>query len=439
VKEFFPNIILDDYSYNLPKERIALYPLSDRSSSKLLVAVNNLLINNFLIKQSDNLNFQDSNLSVDHRLFKDIPSLIPENSLIFLNDTKVIPARLLFRKNTGGLVEIFCLDPVFPSTDPQISLQSEKKTIWNCLYSGRNIKEGSSFQLTTNDSETILNALVLKKDGKNVLVEFRWDNCNEKFINIINKIGNIPLPPYINRETEESDYNTYQTVYASSDGSVASPTAGLHFTDNIFEELSKKNISIQKLTLHIGLGTFSLIESKKIANHNMHSELLSVNLITLKSLLNFLQIKDNNKRLVAVGTTSIRTLETLYWLGVKIALGVKFNISFNDLLLNQYEPYYYQNTANLPSPSESINLLVDYMENQLKTNVLFGRTELFIVPGYDFKIVDTLITNFHLPGSTLILLVAAFIGKDNFYRIYNEALNNNYRFLSYGDSSILFR
>lgn len=438
MKNFFPDIILDDYTYNLPKERIALYPLLDRSSSKLLVAVKNIPFNNSLIQYTDKLNNQNSDLLIYHKLFKDLPSLIPENSLLFINDTKVIPARLLFRKNTGGLVEIFCLEPVFPSTDPQISLQSEKKTIWNCLYSGRKIKEGASFQLRTDDLSTTLNALVLKKDGKNLIVEFSWENSNQKFIDIIHKIGNIPLPPYINRDSEDSDFNTYQTVYANSNGSVASPTAGLHFTENIFADLAKKNISIEKLTLHIGLGTFSPIETRIIANHNMHSELFSVNLNNLKSLQNYFRNKEIN-RLIAVGTTSLRTLETLYWMGAKISLGAKFNNNFDQLVLNQFEPYYYQKTTTLPSPSDSINLLIDYLENKLKTNYLYGRTELFIVPGYDFKIVDTLITNFHLPGSTLILLVAAFVGKDNFHLIYNEALNNNYRFLSYGDSSILFR
>jgi S-adenosylmethionine:tRNA ribosyltransferase-isomerase len=437
VKEFFPDIILDDYTYNLPKERIAIYPLLDRSSSKLLVAVN-YPFDNSLLQETDKINNQNSDLLIYHKLFKDLPLLIPENSLLFINDTKVIPARLLFRKNTGGLVEIFCLEPAFPSTDPQISLQSEKKTIWNCLYSGRKIKEWASFQLKTDDLSTTLNALVLKKDGKNLLVEFSWENSNQKFIDIIHKIGNIPLPPYINRDSEDSDYNTYQTVYANSNGSVASPTAGLHFTENIFTELAKKNISIEKLTLHIGLGTFSPIETRIIANHNMHSELFSVNLNNLKSLQNYFRNEERNK-LVAVGTTSLRTLETLYWMGAKISLGAKFNNNFDQLVLNQFEPYYYQKTTSLPSPSDSINLLIDCMENKLKTNNLYGRTELFIVPGYDFKIVDTLITNFHLPGSTLILLVAAFVGKDNFHKIYNEALNNNYRFLSYGDSSILFR
>lgn len=438
MKDFFPDIILDDYLYNLPKEKIALYPLSDRSSSKLLVAVNNKLSDNSPRLETYKSNTQNTDLYIYHQLFKDLPNLIPQNSLLFINDTKVIPARLLFRKNTGGMVEIFCLDPIFPSTDPQISLQSEKKTIWNCLYSGRNIKEGSSFQLITDDLSATLNALVLRKDGKNLHVEFSWENSNLKFIDLIRTIGNVPLPPYINRDPEENDYNTYQTVYANSDGSVASPTAGLHFTESIFGELHKKNISIEKLTLHIGLGTFSPIKSKNIADHKMHNELFNVNLNNLKSLLNFSKNKGKN-RLVAVGTTSLRTLETLYWMGVKISLGFKFKNNFDELVLNQFEPYYYQKIANLPSPYDSIKLLVDYTENKLKMKSIFGRTELFIVPGYDFKIVDTLITNFHLPGSTLILLVAAFVGKENFHRIYNEALKNNYRFLSYGDSSILFR
>ncbi|MCX7737283.1 MAG: S-adenosylmethionine:tRNA ribosyltransferase-isomerase [Candidatus Kapabacteria bacterium] len=436
MKEFFPNIFLEDYNYELPKERIALYPLPERSSSKLLVAGNKTLFTSLSLKREEN--FKDSDFLIFHKNFKDLPDLIPENSIIFINDTKVIPARLLFKKATGGLVEIFCLEPIFPSTDPLIALQSENKTIWKCLYSGRKVKEGTSFELKTDDLSTTVNAVVLNKEGKELVVEFSWKNEREKFINIINKIGNIPLPPYINRNSEENDYKTYQTVYANSDGSVASPTAGLHFTESIFDELAAKKVKIDKLTLHIGLGTFSPIETENIAEHNMHSEIFSVNLETLKSLYNFL-INKGNKRLVAVGTTSLRTLETLYWMGIKIGKGRKFKNDFNDLVLNQYEPYFFQKTEDLPSPSQSIKSLIDYLENELKTNKLYGRTELFIVPGYEFKIVDTLITNFHLPGSTLILLVAAFVGKENFHKIYNEALENDYRFLSYGDSSLLFR
>lgn len=434
MREFFPNIFLEDYNYELPKERIALYPLSDRSSSKLLVAGNKALFTSLSLNQEGN--FKDSDFLIFHKNFKDLPDLIPDNSIIFINDTKVIPARLFFKKATGGLVEIFCLEPIYPSTDPLIALQSKNKTIWKCLYSGRKIKEGTSFQLKIDDLSIIVNAIVLSKEGKELVVEFNWKN--EKFINVINKIGNIPLPPYINRNSEENDYKTYQTVYAISDGSVASPTAGLHFTESIFDELAAKKVKIEKLTLHIGLGTFSPIETENVAQHNMHSEIFSVNIETLKALFNFLCDKEN-KRLVAVGTTSLRTLETLYWMGVKIDNGTKFKNDVNDLVLNQFEPYFFQKTEVLPSPSHSVKSLIDYLENELKTNKLYGRTELFIVPGYEFKIVDTLITNFHLPGSTLILLVAAFVGKENFHKIYNEALENDYRFLSYGDSSLLFR
>lgn len=444
MKDFFPNnIILDDYYYNLPKERIAQYPLSDRSSSKLLVAyldhqnknLHNNLHNNHL---SENLVVNNSDISIYHKTFSDLPDLIPDDSIMFLNDTKVIPARLLFRKPTGGLVEIFCLEPVFPSSDPMIALQSEKRTIWNCLFSGRNIKEGTTLHIASENMTTDLKALVLKKVGKNMLVEFSWENSNEKFITIINKIGNIPLPPYINRDSDESDYETYQTVYANYDGSVASPTAGLHFTEDIFNKLTRKNIKIETLTLHIGLGTFNPIETQNISEHNMHSEIISVNLNTLNSILNFFS-NNMNKKFIAVGTTSLRTLETLYWLGVKVKLNIKFKNHIDTLLLNQYEPYYYHKTYDLPDVREAFKLLFDYTENELKAQSIVGRTELFIVPGYDFKVVDTLITNFHMPGSTLIFLVAAFIGQENYRRIYQEALNEKYRFLSYGDSSILFR
>ncbi|MCM8762485.1 MAG: S-adenosylmethionine:tRNA ribosyltransferase-isomerase, partial [Candidatus Omnitrophica bacterium] len=371
-----------------------------------------------------------------HKHFNDLPDLVTEESLIFINDTKVIPARLLFRKVTGGTVEIFCLEPIFPSTDPLIALQAENKTIWKCLYSGRKVNEGASFNIITDDLLTTVNAVVLNKNGKELVVEFSWENSKDKFINIINKIGNIPLPPYISRNTEQSDYKTYQTVYANSDGSVASPTAGLHFTEDIFNELAKKNVKIEKLTLHIGLGTFSPIESQNITDHIMHSEIFSVKLETLKTLLNFLENK-YERRLIAVGTTSLRALETFYWAGVKIGLGKKFKNEVNNLILNQFEAYYYQKNLNLPDPIDSINMLIDFLENKQKTNNFFGRTELFIVPGYEFKIVDTLITNFHLPGSTHLYLVCAFAGTELIEKAYKLAVEKKYRFYSYGDAMLI--
>lgn len=430
MKEFFPEIFLDDYSYTLPKERIALYPLPDRSSSKLLIA-----------KLKLEEPFRSSNYSdiiIEHKHFRDLPDLIPEDSMMIINNTKVIPARLLFKKSTGALVEIFCLEPVSPSTDPLISLNATEKCVWRCIYSGRKIVSNMKLTATNSSGTSKINALILKKSGREITVEFSWSPEVSSFLDIINQFGNIPLPPYIKRETEEKDSQTYQTIYASSEGSVASPTAGLHFTDTVLHNLRKKNINIENLTLHIGLGTFSPIESENVANHNMHSEIFSIHLGTIKNLLQFFKNR-SNERLVAIGTTSMRTLETLYWMAVKIASGHKFKNDINEIVLNQYEPYYFQKTKKLPTSVEALETLIDYFEKESQNQMIFGKTELFIVPGYSFRIVDTLVTNFHLPGSTLILLVAAFVGRDNFHKIYNEALNNDYRFLSYGDSSILFR
>ncbi|MFH1049999.1 MAG: S-adenosylmethionine:tRNA ribosyltransferase-isomerase [bacterium] len=448
---------LEDYNYSLPQEKIALFPLEDRAKSKLL------LVNKEKQK-------------ITHHIFKEISDLLPKNSVIFVNKTKVISARLLMKKPTGGLVEILCVEPILPSTDPQITMSAKEKCTWKCIVGGKRINPGMLLSTDIdNDKNIKLTAQIIEKSGQDAIVEFRWDNIirqaqsnsrrqtadgrqesitnyelritNEKkqyhftdngqlttdngfsFADVLEKLGKVPLPPYIKREVDEEDKNRYQTVYAKNDGSVAAPTAGLHFTDEVIDKIKNRGIYIEELTLHVGPGTFKPIDTENISEHKMHSELI----IVKKSLLeNLLKSITDNKYIIATGTTSLRTLETLYWVGVKI-LSDKLIMNNDEFELGQWDAYKFKQNI---SALDSISAIIQYLDKQNKTE-LRGRTELLIFPGYEFKIVKGLITNYHLPKSTLILLVAAFLGKELWSKAYDEALNNNYRFLSYGDSSLL--
>ncbi len=447
------DINLEDYNYSLPHEKIALFPLEDRAESKLLLV---------------NRNRQE----ITHHIFNEISDLLPKNSVIFVNKTKVIAARLLMKKSTGGVVEILCVEPVLPSTDPQIALSAKERCRWKCIIGGKRVNAGT---VLTSANEVNLNTKIIEKSGQDAIVEFTWGNIlrqaqsysrpqtadgrresitnyelritNEdkakiltdngqlttdngiSFADVLEKFGKVPLPPYIKREVENQDKNRYQTVYAESDGSVAAPTAGLHFTDEIINKIKNRGIGIEELTLHVGPGTFKPIDTDKISEHKMHSELI----IVTKSLLeNLLKSIIEKKYIIATGTTSLRTLESLYWVGQQILCNCLI-IKNDEFELGQWDAY------KLPkdiSAQESISAIINYLEKN-NLNELRGRTELLIIPGYEFKIVNGLITNYHLPKSTLILLVAAFLGKDLWQKTYNEALNNNYRFLSYGDSSLL--
>ncbi len=397
-----PNIDIKEYTYSLPDEKIAKYPLSDRSLSKLLIY----------------------NKSIKEDTFKNIHHHLPTNSLLVFNNTKVIQARLEFQKETGAKIEIFCLEPIVPA-DINESFQSTTSVQWKCIVG--NSKKWKDGYLTKtiliNDQE--LEIKISRKEVKDdaQIIFFEWNNNNISFGDIIEQIGVIPIPPYLHRDTEEIDTVRYQTVYSKHKGSVAAPTAGLHFTDKILEKVKNNKIDIAEVTLHVGAGTFKPVKTDKIKDHEMHIEHFFVDIETLDKLIKY---EDN---ITATGTTTVRTLESIYWLGVKLLEGSK------ELFINQWDAY------DLPqhySLKDSLNRIIQYLHNQ-NTNRLESYTGILIAPGYQFKVVNRLITNFHQPNSTLLLLIAAFTGGDVWKDIYRYALDNDFRFLSYGDSSMLVR
>lgn len=406
-----PDINLLDFDYILPKDKIAEYPLGDRASSKLLYCNTELK-------------------NIEHYKFCEITELIPQNSLLVFNSTKVICARLKMQKPSGGKCELLLVDALLPSADPALVMSAKGQCTWQCIIGGRHVNEG--LILTTSaDSAINLKAHIRKREFNYGVVDFEWET-NISFSELISIIGDIPLPPYIERNTELSDLERYQTVYANAEGSVAAPTAGLHFTDEIIQAIRQKGIGITEVVLHVGPGTFLPISGNSIAEHIMHDELAVVDKSSILSIIDNLQ---KRKNIIAVGTTSVRTLESLYWLGVKFIINKTSNSNiFN---LEQSEPYQLADIAKSISAVESYSAIIKYLDSHNLSQFSF-RTKLFIVPSYGFKIINGIITNYHLPKSTLILLVAAFTGKDIWRKIYNTALENNYRFLSYGDSSFLF-
>lgn len=406
-KTFIPTINLSEYEFELPKERIALYPHERRDLSKLLFTKIGTGI-------------------IEHYEFRHIVNLIPPDSVVILNDTKVISARLQFKKQTGGKVELLLIQPVHPSAAPAIALSAKYSCVWECFVGGRNIREG--MVILSENTNLNFTAKILQRYDNSAMVEFVWLE-DISFGEVIELVGSTPLPPYIDRESEKSDIERYQTVYARFEGSVAAPTAGLHFTESIIKALQSKGIFMDYLTLHVGPGTFVPIVNDEVATHQMHEEQISVTYSLVRKLLDALQ---NKRRIIAVGTTCIRTLESIYW----HALGVKNKSKkVSDFNIEQWEPY---QTDVIESPEFLLELLAESMDNE-NIDRLVGKTKLLIVPGYDFKLVNGLITNFHLPKSTLILLVAAFTGKDTWREIYNYALKNDFRFLSYGDSTFLLK
>lgn len=393
-----PEIDQKDYHFDLPDEKIAKYPLDNRSDSKLLV-----------VSREKN--------SINHNKFNNILDYL-ENTHVVFNKTKVINARILAQKETGGKAEIFCLNPIHPSPDPQICLIAKSSCIWECMIGGKNIKEGSILF----DIEKKVKVEVLKKQKNQAKCRFSWDS-NHNFIELISDIGKIPIPPYLNRDSEKSDEKNYQTVYAKSEGSVAAPTAGLHFTDQILEDLVKI-AKISELTLHVGAGTFQPLQSDDLKKHVMHQELVNIDKSTIIDLIESLK---NQRKIVSVGTTSTRSLESLALFGERLLDG----ISKDSFSVDQWDGYY---TAK--DPIESLEAVISWM-NTKELDYIQGETQMMIIPGYKFRLVDKLITNFHQPSSSLIMLVGAFLGKDLWRKSYESALENNYRFLSYGDSSIL--
>lgn len=390
------SIKISDYTYELPEGRIAMHPLAERDQSKLLIYKNG---------------------EITHSNFHKLADFLPKNSILFFNNTKVIPARIFFRKETGTVIEVFLLNPVSPSPMVALAMAAKGKSRWHCTIGNlKRWKENS--ELKFENDGLVLKARLI--DRENGVVEFEW-NSSFSFSEMLQKAGAIPLPPYIKRKAETEDSERYQTVYSKEDGAVAAPTAGLHFTESVFKSLAEKNIDTEYLTLHVSAGTFQPVKMANAKEHTMHSEQIVITRQNIEKLL--LQ-----KFAVAVGTTSMRTLESIYWYGAKLA-----NNPDSNFIIAQNDAY----EIKPVDKSVSLNLILKKMDSE-KTNQLIGETSIYILPGYDFKMVDALITNYHQPGSTLILLVAAFVGED-WKKIYSEALNNSYRFLSYGDSSLLFR
>ncbi|HEU4858380.1 MAG TPA: S-adenosylmethionine:tRNA ribosyltransferase-isomerase [Chitinophagaceae bacterium] len=399
---------IKDFGYLLPEKRIAKYPLAERDASKLLI-------------------YKDRHITDD--VYRNIADHIPNDSLLVFNDTKVVEARLLFQKKTGGIIEIFCLEPHQQYPDITTAMQQHKKVLWHCLIGGASKwKRGQLLEkkIKYNSNDLVLNARYIEKAGESFIIELSWNNPALSFAEVLHLFGAIPLPPYIKRETEASDAERYQTVYAHYEGSVAAPTAGLHFTDTVFENLKEKNIDTGFLTLHVGAGTFKPVKSEIMQDHEMHAEHFTVTKSFIQNLIDHL-----DKNIIAVGTTSLRTLESLYWLGVKHSTVQRQEPPE----ITQWEVYSYNEKTM--SSREALEKLFNWMtEKGLKQ--ISAKTQIIIAPGYQFKIVSGLITNFHQPQSTLLLLVAAFIG-DNWRKVYDHALESNFRFLSYGDGSLLWR
>lgn len=405
------DISIRDYSYDLPEEKIAVYPLTERDASKLLI-------------------YHDGEISEDN--YRNIDHYLPANSLLILNDTKVIEARLLFQKSTGGIIEIFCLEPHEQYADITTAMAQQSSVLWKCLVGGASKwKRGQVLEnkIAYASAPLILHAVFKEKRTDYFIIELSWQPATLSFAELLHHAGAIPLPPYIKREVDKSDTYRYQTTYANFDGSVAAPTAGLHFTKLIFERLQQKKIDTAFVTLHVGAGTFKPVKTDTIAEHEMHSEYIDVTISTIK------QIRASiNKNIVAVGTTSLRTIESLYWLGVKSASSRQSTVDNQLPSLSQWEVY--EELAQDVATGDALDSLIDWMR-ECKMRRLIARTQILIAPGYKPRVAKGLITNFHQPNSTLLLLVAALIGED-WKTVYDFALNNNYRFLSYGDGCLLW-
>ena len=399
------NIQISDYNYELPDARIAKFPMAERDHSKLLI--------------------YDKG-SVGEDVFYNLPQHLPAHALMVFNNTKVIQARLHFRKDTGALIEVFLLEPAQPADYEQM-FQTRSRCSWLCLVGNqKKWKEGALVrQLSVNGQTVMLRATRRGEHGTSQWIDFEWDG-NASFAEIIDVAGELPIPPYLNRETQESDLTTYQTVYSKIKGSVAAPTAGLHFTERVLSAIDAQGIEREELTLHVGAGTFRPVKSATIGDHPMHTEYIAVRRHTIERIL------AHQCEVIAVGTTSVRTLESLYYMGLKVLANP--DLTEDALHVSQWEPYD-QPTADSPQPSVALQALLDWMSRR-QLSVLHSSTQIIIAPGYNYHIVKMLITNFHQPQSTLLLLVSAFV-KGDWRRIYDYALAHDFRFLSYGDSSLL--
>lgn len=403
--ETVKHIKIKDYNYPLTDDRIAKYPLSERDHSKLLI-------------------YDKGEIKED--VFYNIAEYLPKDALMIFNNTKVIQARMHFRKDTGALIEVFLLEPYTPADYEQM-FQTTSECSWLCLVG--NLKKWKGQQLgreiNVKGKDVFVKVDYEREHHTSHLIKFSWNNNEVSFAEILDAIGELPIPPYLNRETQESDKTTYQTVYSKIKGSVAAPTAGLHFTDNVLSSVSNYGIDLEEITLHVGAGTFKPVKSDEIGEHDMHSEFICVHKSTIEKLL----LHDG--KAIAVGTTSVRTLESLYYVGLKLLKNK--DLSEDELHVCQWEPY--ADDVKQVSAVKAIEQIREYMEEKDVNSIHFS-TQIIIVPGYDYKIVKMLVTNFHQPQSTLLLLVSAFLHGD-WKRVYDYALSHDFRFLSYGDSSLL--
>lgn len=397
-------ISIEDYNYSLPDERIAKFPLPKRDESKLLL-------------------YRDGKIS--ESVFKHITDYLPEGSLMVFNNTRVIQARLLFQRATGAQIEVFCLDPAAPH-DYELIFQQTEACNWICLIgNAKKWKEPVLSREITVAGQTVrLSAEKVQSYGETHQIRFSWDG-GFSFAEVLDAAGELPIPPYLHRKTEESDLKTYQTVYSKIKGSVAAPTAGLHFTPEVLADLDAKGFGREELTLHVGAGTFKPVKSETIEGHEMHTEYISVRRSTIE------RVMQNFGKIIAVGTTSVRTLESLYYIGVTLATHP--DATSEELVVRQWMPY--EDANNRLTPTEALQNILDYLDKH-QLNTLITATQIIIAPGYEFKIVKGIVTNFHQPKSTLLLLISAFV-KGDWKNIYDYALGHDFRFLSYGDSSLL--
>ena len=400
-------ISIKDYTYQLPDNKIALHPLLERDASKLLIYKNG--------------EFREST-------FKNIAAFLPEKTLLVFNNTKVINARVRFKKSTGGIIEIFCLEPAEHVNEYSSIMSKTKNVRWKCFVGGaaKWKKETLEKAINIDGEQIILKARLIEKITDAYIIEFSWEPPAYSFAAILEVAGNVPLPPYIKRETDNEDISRYQTIFAEQDGSVAAPTAGLHFTENIFKRFTAKNISTTFVTLHVGAGTFKPVKAATMQEHEMHAEYIDVAIKEIEDIQN----KIGN--IAAVGTTSLRTIETLYWLGVKTFL----DPTLSELQLQQWDVYENKLADANVNATDALGALIAWLKRNQRKNI-FTQTSLLIAPGYQFRIANMLITNFHQPQSTLLLLVAAAIG-DDWKKMYEYALQNDFRFLSYGDGNLIY-
>lgn len=407
------NLSISTFTYSLPEEKIASYPQANRDSSKLLV-------------------YKEQKITED--IYRNIATYIPSDSFLIFNDTRVVEARLIFQKPTGGNIEIFCLEPHEQYKDITSAMQQKGMVWWQCLVGGASKwKHGQVLKkiVYAFNKEVLLEAIFKEKRTDCFIIELSWTDTEMDFASLLHYAGAIPLPPYIKRKAEPDDKERYQTIYARQDGSVAAPTAGLHFTKDIFDSLEKKNIQTDFLTLHVGAGTFKPVKNDTLELHEMHSEYINVSKKIIEKIIFHL-----DKTIIPVGTTSLRTIESLYWLGVKtIELKKDKNICDPEFfMLGQWEPY--EMSDRDITALSALQSLVEWMETN-KMKRLITKTQLIIAPGYKLRIAKALITNFHQPRSTLLLIIAALIG-DDWRKVYDHALQNEFRFLSYGDGCLVW-